>query len=172
MNNQTLCDLRNCCENTLHELYPAGISNEVIYDIREVLILDVFYVSSSFHSVSSCTLRFAEALEMDDLPCPQELDGVIYIRVIAEPQDVIISQASLLLGGQIFRQVGNHVAGRGYRPRRPRKAGCSGGVDACCVIHKIGVKACGSDVLVRQISRKLMHDRTHHFKMPQFLGAD
>lgn len=30
MNNQALCDFRNCCENALHELYPAGISNEVI----------------------------------------------------------------------------------------------------------------------------------------------
>lgn len=29
MNNQPLCDLLNCCENALYELYPAGIPNEV-----------------------------------------------------------------------------------------------------------------------------------------------
>ena len=84
MNNQTLCDLRNCCENALHELYPAGISNEVISDIREVLVLDVFYVSSSFYSVSSCTLRFAKSLEVDNLPFPEELDGIVDIGIVGK----------------------------------------------------------------------------------------
>lgn len=39
---------------------------------------------------------FAESLEVDDLPFPQELDNVVYIWVIRKPQDVIISHPGFL----------------------------------------------------------------------------
>ena len=60
------------------------------------MALDVFYVSSSFHPVSSCTLRFAEALEVDDLPGTQELDGIVDVRIIGQAQNVVVGQARLL----------------------------------------------------------------------------
>lgn len=65
--------------------------------------MDVFYVSNSFHSVSSCTLRFAEALEMHDLPGPQELDDVVDVRVVGQAQDVVIGDPGLLLCGNHIR---------------------------------------------------------------------
>ena len=42
---------------------------------------------------------------MDDLAGAQELDGVVHIRVIAEPEDVVVCEPRLLLGGQILRQM-------------------------------------------------------------------
>ncbi len=41
--------------------------------------------------------RFAEPLEMDNLPFPQELDHIIDIRVIAEAKNVIIGDPRFLL---------------------------------------------------------------------------
>ena len=40
--------------------------------------------------------RLAKALKMDDFSLPQEFDGIIYIRVIAETQNVVIGRSSLL----------------------------------------------------------------------------
>ena len=59
--------------------------------------MDVFYISSSFYSVSSCTLRFAKALEMHDFPGPEELDGIADIRVIGKAENIVVGNASLLL---------------------------------------------------------------------------
>ena len=39
---------------------------------------------------------FAKPLEMNDFPFSQELDHIVYIRVITEPQDIIIGGAGLL----------------------------------------------------------------------------
>ena len=39
----------------------------------------------------------AEALEVDDLPLPQEADHVVHIRVITETQDIVIGEAGFLL---------------------------------------------------------------------------
>lgn len=44
---------------------------------------------------------FSEALEVDNLPLPEELDGIIDIRVIRKPQDVVIGDPSLLLWERI-----------------------------------------------------------------------
>ena len=41
--------------------------------------------------------RLTEALEVDDLPLPEEFDDIIDIRVIREPQDIIIRHPGLLL---------------------------------------------------------------------------
>ena len=61
------------------------------------MALDVFYVSSSFHPVSSCTLCFAEALEVHDLARTQELDDVVDVGIVGKAQDVIVGHARLLL---------------------------------------------------------------------------
>ena len=38
-----------------------------------------------------------EALEVDDLPLPQELDHIVHIRVIGQPQDVVVRYPCFLL---------------------------------------------------------------------------
>ena len=39
----------------------------------------------------------SEPLEMDDLPLPQEFDDIVHIRVIAEPENVVVGYSCLLL---------------------------------------------------------------------------
>ena len=58
--------------------------------IHEVNILLVQFLSQQLHG-------FAEALEVDDFPLPQELDDIVHIRVVTQAKDVIIGYASLLL---------------------------------------------------------------------------
>ena len=74
------------------------------------MALDVFYVSSSFHPVSSCTLRFTEALEVHDLARPQELDDVVDVGIVGKAQDVIVGHARLLLCGEVLGEVGDGIA--------------------------------------------------------------
>ena len=40
---------------------------------------------------------FAKTLEMDDFTLPQELDDIVYIRVIGQTQNVIVSGSRFLL---------------------------------------------------------------------------
>ena len=40
---------------------------------------------------------FAESLEVDDLPLTQEFDHIVHIRIIGQPQDIVIGGAGLLL---------------------------------------------------------------------------
>lgn len=40
---------------------------------------------------------FAESLEMDNFPFPEELDGVIDIRIVAEPKDIVVGGSGFLL---------------------------------------------------------------------------
>ena len=41
--------------------------------------------------------RLTETLEMHDLTRPQELDDIVDIRIVREPQDVVIGASGLLL---------------------------------------------------------------------------
>ena len=61
------------------------------------MVLDVFYVSSSFHSVSSCTLCFTEALEVYDLARTQEFDDITHVRIVGKAQDIVVRHARFLL---------------------------------------------------------------------------
>ena len=58
-----------------------------------VHIVDVFLV----HLLTGQLQALAEALEMHHFPGPQELDDVVDVRIIAEPQDVVVGGAGLLL---------------------------------------------------------------------------
>ena len=55
----------------------------------------------------------AEALEVDDLPLPEELDDVVHIGIIGKPQNVVVGDPGLLLwhakitGTIIYRYIGN-----------------------------------------------------------------
>lgn len=46
-----------------------------------------------------------ETLEMNDLPLPQELDHVVHIRVVGQPENVVVGDPGLLLGGQVLHQI-------------------------------------------------------------------
>ena len=58
--------------------------------IHKVNILPIQLLPQEFHC-------FAEPLEMDDLPLPEEADNVIDIGIVTDPQDVVISHPRLLL---------------------------------------------------------------------------
>ena len=57
------------------------------------------FIGNSFPAcpVPSCTFRLAEALVVNDLPLPQEADGVLYIRIIRQTQYVVVGGAGFLL---------------------------------------------------------------------------
>ena len=54
--------------------------------------IDIFRV----HLLFAQPQALAKALEVDDLPLPQEADDVVHVRIIAEMQDVIVCDAGLL----------------------------------------------------------------------------
>ena len=54
--------------------------------------VDVFGV----HALLAQAQALAKALEVDDLPLPQEADDVVYVGIIAETQDVIVGDPGLL----------------------------------------------------------------------------
>lgn len=55
--------------------------------------IDVFRV----HLLLAHPQALAEALEVHDLPLPQEPDNVVDVRVVAQAQNVVIGEPSLLL---------------------------------------------------------------------------
>lgn len=60
---------------------------------RGIHIIHVFLVQALPHPLE----RFAETLEMHHLARPQEANHVVHIRVIRQPQDVVIRHPRLLL---------------------------------------------------------------------------
>ena len=45
--------------------------------------------------------RFSKALEVDNLPFPEEFDDIIHIRIIAQSQNIIIRYSGFLLWERI-----------------------------------------------------------------------
>ena len=78
-----------------------------------------------------------EPLEVDDLPFPQEADHVIHIRVVAQPQDIVVGHPGLLFRRQILRQVSNGVAFDGHGPGIPWESRRSRRVDPNRVVYKV-----------------------------------
>lgn len=115
--------------------------------------------------------RFAEALIMNDLPLPEELDCIPDVGVVDQPEDVVVAQAGFLLCCQILKKIGQHVSGGGKLCSVEGIAGGSLGVDAGGVIHKIGVEAGFFDLADRKIPGQLIEDGRDHFYMGQLFGA-
>ena len=114
----------------------------------------------------------AEPLEVNHLTFPQEADHVIHVGVVGQAQDVVIGLPGFLLGGQVFGQVGDDVAGGLDGGGSPGEARGGGGVDGGSMIHEIGGKiGIGPDVLVLQIAGQLVYDGGHHFQVAQFFGT-
>lgn len=57
--------------------------------IHEVYILLIQFLPKKLHCL-------AETLEVDDLTLPEELDYIVYIRVIRQTQDVVVGHTGLL----------------------------------------------------------------------------
>lgn len=115
---------------------------------------------------------FTKALEVDDLPLPQEADDIVYVGIVAETQDVIVGDPGLLFRGKVLGEVGNYVAGGLHAPRAPGKAGGGGGVDAGGMVHEVGGEGgVVAHLLVAQVPGELMDQGSHHLHVAQLLGA-
>ena len=44
---------------------------------------------------------FTESLEMNDLPFPEEADGIAHVRFLHQTQDVVVGGAGFLLWGDL-----------------------------------------------------------------------
>ena len=81
------------------------------------------HIKSRIHEVNIFLVQFftqqlnclTETLEVNNFPGTQELNDVIHIRVVADSQNIIVGSASLLLCGQIFRQISNWITLYGNR---------------------------------------------------------
>ena len=130
--------------------------------IEKIYVLLVHFVLGNLQAL-------AKALEVDDLTFPQETDDIVYIGIIAEPQDVIIGDTGFLLCCKVFRQIADHIALDCHGCCIVRPAGSCGGIDTCGVIDEIGIETCGFDLILAEIAGKLMHQRANHFQMSEFL---
>ena len=108
---------------------------------------------------------------MDYFPFPQETNGGDDIRVINQPQDIIIGGARLLLGSHILGKVGDGVTGGLEGSSRERHTACRLRPDAGGVIHKIGCKAGILDLLDGEVFGKLMDDGANHLQVRQLFGT-
>ena len=124
------------------------------------------------HLLNSAATPLTEALIMDYFPLPQELYDVVYVRIIAEPQDIVIGRARLLLCRHVLGKVGDHVALHGHGCGVPRKARSRRWVYARRVVYEIRIKPCLSDLVDAHGARELMDYRADHLKMPQLFRAD
>ena len=109
---------------------------------------------------------------MHDLTRPQEFNGIVDVRIIGQPQDIVVGHAGLLLGGKVFGEVGDGVARDLHGGGRPRIAGRKLREYACRMIDKVGIEAGFLDLVDREVPRELMDNGADHLKVSQFLCAD
>lgn len=114
---------------------------------------------------------FTETLEMDNLSCPQEADGVRHIGIPDCSEDVIVGRPGLLFRSHVFCKIcddialGLELAGiernapGGLRPER------RGMVDI------IGAEAGVLNFFHGQVFGELIDDGADHFEMSEFVGT-
>ena len=135
-------------------IFSAPVKGGV--DGIEVFLIHFFYCPSQ---------ALAKALVMDNFPLPQKADNVVYVRVIAETQNVVVGGSGLLFCSHIFRKVCNDVDLYGHAGGAPGEAGGGGGVDSGGAVHEVGIEAGGLDLVLRQVSGQLVDDSSNHFQM-------
>ena len=81
-------------QQSLRLYVPEGCSLHIDCRIHVVYIFLVQFLPEQLNG-------FAEPLEVNNFPFTQEFDHVIHIRVIRNPQDIIIGCACLLLWERI-----------------------------------------------------------------------
>lgn len=123
------------------------------------------------HLLNSAAKPLTEALIMDYFPLPQELYDVVYVWIVAEPQDIVIGRARLLLCRHVLGKVGDHVALHGHGCGVPRKARSRRWVYARRVVYEIRVESSLLDLVDAHGARELMDYRANHLKMPQLFRA-
>lgn len=108
---------------------------------------------------------------MDDLPFPQETDGVTYIMIFYYPQNVVVGGAGFLLRCHVLKKICDGIAlgleftgikwhaARGLRPD-------SGGV-----VDIIGAETGVLDLLGRQVPGELVNNSGHDLQVGQFFGT-
>ena len=116
-------------------------------------------------------VRIAEALEVYDFPRAEEANHVIDIRVVRQPENVVVSRARFLLRREVFRQVGDEVAFDLHGSRAPWESRRRGRVYARRVVYEIRVKSGLFYLFFRQVPRQLVYDGAYHFQMAQFARA-
>ena len=114
----------------------------------------------------------AEPLEMDQLPFPQEADGVLDVGVVDQPEDVVVGKPRLLFRRHVFMQVGEGVAGDLERPGGEGDAGRRLGIDPGGVVDKIGGEPGLFDLFLGHATGQLIDQSADHFDMGQLFGAD
>lgn len=105
---------------------------------------------------------------MDNFPFPQEADNVTYIWIVGQAQDIIISEAGFLLCCHILSQIGNNISSDLHGRGRPGITGGELRIYAGGMVHKIGVKTGGSDLLLTQVTGELVDQSSNHFQVTQF----
>lgn len=80
---------------------------------------------------------FTKTLEVHDLPLPKEFDYIIHIRVIRQPQNVVVGYACFLLRRQVFHQICHGVALDLEHTGIVDTAGCWIGEYPCGMVHEV-----------------------------------
>lgn len=120
---------------------------------------------------SSCSVWFTETLEVNDLPFAKESDHIIDIRIIGQAEDVIVGKAGLLLCRHVLSEIGNNIASNLHCGGGPGIARGKLRIYPGGVVHKIGIKPGGFDLILIEVACKLMDQSTHHLQVAQFLST-
>ncbi len=134
---------------------------------RRIGRIEIFLI----HLLNSAAKPLTEALIMDYFPLPQELYDVVYVWIVAEPQDVVIGRARLLLCRHVLGKVGDHVALHGHGCGVPREARSGSRIDARRVINEIRIKPGLSDLVDAHRARELVHDGAYHLEVAELFRA-
>lgn len=81
---------------SLREIPEALFCLHVDSRIHKVYILVVQLLTQQLNS-------FTETLKMNDLPFPKEFDHIIYVRIVRQSKNIIISYSSFLLCCVVFK---------------------------------------------------------------------
>ena len=104
---------------------------------------------------------FTETLEMDDLPFPQEPDGIADLRVFHHAEDIVIGDTRFLFCSKVLEQVGDGIAFRLEFAGIKGDAACGLRPDPYCVVDIIGAEAGTLDLLRGQVAGQLVDDRAY-----------
>lgn len=114
---------------------------------------------------------FTETLEMDNLSCPQEADGVRHIGIPDCSEDVIVGRPGLLFCSHVFRQIGNDISLGLELAGIKRNAPGSLRPERRGMVDIIGTEAGVFDFFHGQVFGELIDDGADHFEMSEFVGT-
>ena len=135
---------------------------------RRVVCVVVFAVKAFAGLVQG----FCEALVVHQLTLAQETDDILDVGVVGKTQDIVVGGARLLLGCQIFIEVGDGIALDCQVLGIKGHTCCADGVDTRGMIHEIRSEGAFVDLLFREIARQLVHDGRDHFHVCKLFRAD